>query len=334
MKISASLYSANATDLRELVRELDAYQSDWFHIDCNDDSSVFEDIREIRKYSDTPIDLHIISPEPHKFYDVIVETGVEYVTLQFETIENWHPMPDSYKGQLGIAITTDTDISVFDRFANQASFILFMATTPGKSGEPFQQKNFRKIREFRNKYPDKKIHVDGGINAELSFILRNMGVSAVVVGSYLLRQEFIGSAMMKLRSNTGSEYYVSDFMLKRDEIPAVTKNNYSFPQLLKVIDDYKLGFANIVDENDTLLGIASMADVRKALLKYWPNLDDLKVEDVMNPHPALIQSSNTVFDMLDYVNNLSFPVLFLPVTDDNGKLVGTVKFNNLIKGEL
>ena len=74
MKISASLYSAGYADLRELVRELDAYQSDWFHIDCNDDPSVFDDIREIRKHSDTPVDLHIISPEPHQFYDQIVET--------------------------------------------------------------------------------------------------------------------------------------------------------------------------------------------------------------------------------------------------------------------
>ncbi|HBG70796.1 MAG: hypothetical protein A2W93_00970 [Bacteroidetes bacterium GWF2_43_63] len=334
MKISASLYSANATDLRELVRELDAYQSDWFHIDCNDDPSVFDDIKEIRNYSDTPIDLHIISPEPQKYYDQIIDAGVEYVTLQYEAIENWQPMPVAFKGQLGIAVTTDTDIAVFDRFADNASFILFMATTPGKSGEPFQQKNFRKIREFRNKYPDKKIHVDGGINAELSFILRNMGVTAVVVGSYLLRQEFIGSAMMKLRSNTGSEYRVSDFMLNRDEIPTVTRNEYTFPQLLKVIEDYKLGFANIVDENDMLLGIASMADVRKALLKHWPTLENLKVEDVMNSHPALIRSNNTVYDMLQYVKNLSFPVLFLPVIDESGRLAGTVKFNNLIKGEL
>jgi len=334
MKISASLYSAAATDLRELVRELDAYQSDWFHIDCNDDLSVFDDIREIRKFSDTPVDLHIISPEPQKFYSQIIETGVEFVTLQFESIENWHPMPDAFKGHLGIAITTDTDIDVFDRFAGQASFILFMATTPGKSGEPFQQKNFRKIRDFRNRYLDKKIHVDGGINAELSFILRNMGVNAVVVGSYLLRQEFIGSAMMKLRSNTGSEYRVSDFMLNRDESPAVKRNEYSFPQLLKVIDDYKLGFTNIVDENDTLLGIASMADIRKALLNHWPDLNQLRVEDVMNPHPALIHSNNSVYDMLEYVKNLSFPVLFLPVIDEQGKLAGTVKFNNLIKGEL
>lgn len=335
MKISASLYSAGNADLQQLVRELDAYRSDFFHIDCNDNPAVFDDIRRIRAFSKTPIDLHIISPEPQKYYDLIVETGVEYVTLQFESIEKWEPLPATFKGKLGIALTTGTDVAVFDQFADKASFILFMATTPGKSGEPFQPQNFRKIREFRNRYPDKKIHVDGGINAELSFILRNMGVYSVVVGSYLLKQEFIGSAMVQLRSQqVGSSYKVHDFMLHLDESPVLKMSDFSFPVMLQVVEDYKLGFVNIVDDGGLLLGIASNADVRRALLKKWPEIGQLQVDDVMNSTPAVIRNDNTVDELLDYVKSLPFPVLFLPVIDSQKRLVGTLKFNNLIKGEL
>jgi pentose-5-phosphate-3-epimerase len=335
MKISASLYSAGDTNLQELVRELDAYRSDYFHIDCNNNASVFDDIARIKTFSSTPIDLHIISSEPQKYYEQIIQLGVELVTIQFENIESWTPLPASFKGKLGIAITTNTSIDVFEQFANQASFILFMATTPGKSGEPFQPQNFRKIREFRNRYPDKKIHVDGGINAELSFILRNMGVYSVVVGSYLLKQEFIGSAMMMLRSNeVGSSYCVGDFMLNSDEIPVLKLSDYHFRQMLQVIDNYKLGFVNIVDNNNQLIGIVSNADIRRALLKNWAHLEHLKVEEVMNVSPATVRSSNTVSQLLDYIKSLTFPVLFLPVTNENGELVGTLKFNNLIKGEL
>ncbi|NLL28962.1 MAG: CBS domain-containing protein [Bacteroidales bacterium] len=334
MKISASLYSSNNSNLHSLVRELDAYQSDWFHIDCNDDVSVFEDIKKIREFSNTPIDLHIISSDPSKYYDLIIETGVEFVTIQYEPIKKWQPLPSSFKGEFGIAITTGTDISVFKQFSETASFVLFMATTPGKSGESFQDYNFRKIRSFKNLFPDKKIHVDGGINAELSFILRNMGVYAIVVGSYLLKQEFIGSAMMKLRGETESEYHVCDFMLSRDESPAIINTEYSFKSLLQIIDNYKLGFTNIIDNNDNLLGIASMADIRKALLKNWDNRHDLSLENIINPNPITVLDSDTVKNMLKKIKSLSFPVLFLPVVDSNGKLVGTVKFNNLIKGEL
>jgi len=42
-----------------------------------------------------------------------------------------------------------------------------MATIPGESGGKFDKSNFTKIREFSQQYPEKKIHVDGGVNAEV-----------------------------------------------------------------------------------------------------------------------------------------------------------------------
>ena len=43
MKISASIYSTTR-DLEQVVRELDAHRIDLFHVDCNDDPKVFDDI--------------------------------------------------------------------------------------------------------------------------------------------------------------------------------------------------------------------------------------------------------------------------------------------------
>ena len=37
--------------------------------------------------------------------------------------------------------------------------------------------------------------------------------------------------------------------------------------------------------------------------------------------------------LLNFVKNLSFPVLFLLVVNRDKKIIGTIKFNNLIKGE-
>jgi len=75
------------------------------------------------------------------------------------------------------AFTTHTGIEVFDDYP-QFDFILIMATVPGQSGGVFDKINFEKIRKFRKQYPIKSIHVDGGVNGEVSFILRNMGVSS------------------------------------------------------------------------------------------------------------------------------------------------------------
>ena len=49
MKISASIYAYNnRMSLSEIVKTLDMLYIDSFHVDCNDDISVFDDITFIR----------------------------------------------------------------------------------------------------------------------------------------------------------------------------------------------------------------------------------------------------------------------------------------------
>ncbi|MFT4738235.1 MAG: ribulose-phosphate 3-epimerase, partial [Paraglaciecola sp.] len=158
MKISASLYSSKERSMHALVEELDECHIDFFHIDCNDDPSVFDDIATIRKSSNTPIDLHIISENPAKYFDLIKEHQVEYVTFQFEQLPKDTIFPDFPDAKLGLAIVSETPVQVFEDFKNQFDFILMMTTTPGQSGGVFQKNNFKKIRKFRNQYPGRAIH--------------------------------------------------------------------------------------------------------------------------------------------------------------------------------
>lgn len=334
MKISASIYSNKEKDLRSLIEELDAHHVNYFHIDCNDDPSVFDDIDEIRKISSTPIDLHLITPTPEKYFDLIEKNKIENVTFQFEQVNKYFKVPEGLASSLGLSIVSETSIDVFDAFREKFSFMLMMATTPGESGGKFNKQNFKKINEFRNKYPDKKIFVDGGINEELSFILRNMGVNVVVIGSYLFRDDFIGPALLQLKSDDiESHYRIIDFMLDMEETPTLTTGNFKFYDVLKSIDDYKLGFTNIVDEKGIMQGIITNADVRKSLLRNYAHIPSIDVEDMINRNPAFVYDHETVTEMLAVIKTLGFPVLFMPVLNIDKKLVGTVKFNNLIKGE-
>ncbi|MEQ9230878.1 MAG: hypothetical protein RIF46_09340, partial [Cyclobacteriaceae bacterium] len=93
MKISASLYSNKDKSLQELVTELDKCHIDYFHIDCNDEPSVFDDIKEIRGYSKTPIDLHIITDNPDPYLDLLREVSVERVCFQLENLKTKIDLP-------------------------------------------------------------------------------------------------------------------------------------------------------------------------------------------------------------------------------------------------
>jgi len=335
MKISASVYSSTSQSLPEVIKDLDMHGADLFHIDCNDDISVFDDIAEIKKLSETPIDLHIISAEPEKYFDKAAELNVDYLTFQYENLKTKLNVPANVKAKLGLAITSATDISVFADYAEQFDFILFMTTTPGQSGGVFDKSNFKKIHAFRQQFPDKNIHVDGGVNGEVSFILRNMGVYSSVSGSYLMNSESMGAAMLNLKTHeVDSHFQVKDFMRTADELPLLKTKDRSVTGILRSIEEYDVGFTILIDDDGKLEGIVTNADVRKGLLKHTDDLNKVSVADITNTNPVKANENFSVVELLRFIKQQSFAISYLPVVDDTNKVTGAVTFFNLIKGEL
>jgi len=334
MKISASIYSDKKRPLNEVIEDLVNHQVDLLHVDCNDDLNVFNDIKTIRSLCDLPIDLHIITENPSKYYDLLIENPVEYVTFQYEDLKEKLNIPAEVTGKKGIAVITPTSVEIFEEYKD-FDFILIMATIPGQSGGKFDTVNFSKIREFRNKYPGKSIHVDGGVNAEVSFILRNMGVTSSVSGSYLFNAASIGNALMNLtKRNVDSEYTVNDFMIPIEEAPTVNEGSLTLESALKSIENGKLGFCLVVDDNGSFKGLISNADRRKTMLKNLVDLNAINPSELINVNPISIQDDTKVVEMLQLIKKSKFPITYLPVVRKDGNAQGIITFVNLIKGEL
>ncbi len=334
MKISASIYSDKKRTLKEVIDDLVQHQVDLLHVDCNDYLTVFEDIKAIRSWCNLPIDLHIITENPEKYVDLLIENPVEYITFQFEQLPNHLYLPKEITGKRGLAITTPTSINVFDEYAN-FDFILIMATVPGQSGGVFDKINFSKIRQFRMKYPEKSIHVDGGVNGEVSFILRNMGVSSSVSGSYLFNAPSIGHALMNLtKREIESQFHIGDFMMPLNECPVVEYESISLKNVLQSIEDGNLGFCLVVDKSGMLKGLVSSADIRKSMLRHLADLTKIEAMDLINLNPISVFDDNTVVDLLQKIKKCSFPIMYLPVVKKDGKASGIINFAYLIKGEL
>ena len=334
MKISASIYSDKKRPLKDVILDLVAHQVDLLHVDCNDDVSVFEDIKKIRTWCNLPIDLHIITPYPSKYKDLISDTPVEYVTFQYEDLKEKIEFPSNFSGKKGLAVITPTDVAVFQEYED-FDFMLVMATIPGQSGGVFDTFNFSKIRKFKKMYPTKSLHVDGGVNGEVSFILRNMGVSSSVSGSYLFNGPSVGHALMNLtKRNVESQFVLRDFMIPLAETPVIHESNLSFKHILETIERGKLGFALVVRENNEYVGLVSNADVRKSLLNSIDDLTNLNVNSMINRDSIGIQDTATVNEMLQLIKKHAFPITYLPVLDEAKNAVGIVTFVNLIRGEI
>jgi pentose-5-phosphate-3-epimerase/predicted transcriptional regulator len=335
MKISASIYSDQSRAIEEVIKDLHEHGVDLFHVDCNDEPRIFEDIKKIRQLSHIPIDLHIISDKPEAYFDLLRENPVEFVTFQYENLKEHLLIPSDIGGFKGLAITTPTPVSVFDEYSYM-DFLLVMATTPGKSGGSFDAQNFRKVRAFSQKYPTKRVHVDGGVNNEVSFILRNLGVYVSVSGSYLFQGPSVGNALMKLlKNNTQSSYKIEDFCRTRDEAPIVVfHQNLQLLNTLEIIEEKGFGFCMLEDKNQKFIGIISMADIRRGLIRTRGNCELLKITDIINRNPVTIRNDQTVREMLGLIRMQPFPITYLPVVDRENRTFGMISFVNLVKGEM
>ncbi|MBK9012840.1 MAG: CBS domain-containing protein [Saprospiraceae bacterium] len=333
MKISASIYSNKHQPLADIVRELDEHFIDFFHVDCNDDLSVFKDIEAIHSASSTPVDLHIISPTPERYFDLLRKTPVSRVSFQLEHFGEKVQFPADLPGQIGLALMNDTPVEAFAPYAERCSYVLLMTTTPGQSGGTFNKETFRKIRQFRRLFPTHQIQVDGGVNAEVSFILRNLGVESAVVGSFLFQNKSVGPALLHLkREVVSSHYLIKDFMIETEELPILDVLDLTFKNALLTIDKYEMAFV-LITNNGKLKGIISNADVRKGLIRNFENLHEINAFELINLNPIIIEEDKSIDELLKLIRGVKFPLQYIPVVNSDNDLTGALTFTQLIKAE-
>ena len=92
----------------------------------------------------------------------------------------------------------------------------------------FLSQNLRTIRLFKKLYPYKNIHVDGGVNDEISFALRNSGVHCAISGSYLVQSADLPISLMKLKCNNAYQDFPLYDLLRPNELPVIDKRSKQF----------------------------------------------------------------------------------------------------------
>ncbi|MBI1185440.1 CBS domain-containing protein [bacterium] len=335
LKISASVYAHTEDEIDQTISNLEQIGVDYLHVDCNDDMAVFDEIEQMRRHSAKPIDLHIISPRPLEYLPLIARHKPEFVSLQYELLPADFSFPAIQGVSFGLAIATSTPVDVFAKYRQQVDFILVMATTPGQSGGKFDPQNFKKIRAFMRHFPEKKVTVDGGVNAEVSFVLRSYGVHTAVVGSYLAKSPNRAASLSLLKhENVESHYTVADMMVSRKHLPILSMAQCTMQKLLEINEEFRLGYTLVEDENQKLLGISTNADLRRGLLKKMGHFDELTVDDFINFSPKTINENTTISQMLDMIRKSEHFISYMPVLDDNQRLTGAINLHFLIKGEL
>ena len=75
-----------------------------------------------------------------------------------------------------------------------------LAVDPGRAGQGFQPVVLEKIKLLRQKAPNAKIEVDGGINLKTAALVKGAGADIVVSASYILNSDNPAERYRQLQS--------------------------------------------------------------------------------------------------------------------------------------
>lgn len=120
---------------------------------------------------------------------------------------------------------------------------------------------------------------------------------------------------------------VSDLMV-RDELVPKVKRGTLLMDAISELSEKRMSMVSIVDEKDKLYGIMTDADWRMVVRNHG-DIYSITVDEVMNRTPKVFGFNKLAVDALQFMKKESINVL--PIIDDNGKLVGTLHWQQIVK---
>lgn len=131
-----------------------------------------------------------------------LQTCANRIVVHAESTNNLEEVISRMKEsvKVGIAFNIDTQIELYEHLIERVDFVQFMGIEKiGFQGEPFSPKVIDKIKEFRARYKDVIISVDGGVNLENAPLLIQAGANRLVSGSTILESNNIEETIEKFK---------------------------------------------------------------------------------------------------------------------------------------
>jgi len=201
IKISPSILSADFSNLGEEIKKLELGGADLIHVDVMDGHFVPNltigppVIKNLRKYTKLPFDVHLMISPVHKYIENYAEAGADIITIHPEATENLNDSINLIKKfgkKVGVSLNPKTEIKTLISEIKKIDLVLVMSVNPGFGGQKFMPEVLNKIKELKN-IKDKynyhfDIEVDGGINFSNSRDVLEAGANILVSGTTIFKE--------------------------------------------------------------------------------------------------------------------------------------------------
>ena len=196
VRIAPSLLAADFARMADDLATIEAGGADWLHVDVMDGVFVpnlsfgVKVIETVRKLTKLPLDVHLMTVEPEKYFDSFAKAGANGLTIHVETAPHLHRQLMHIKelGCLaGAALNPSTSLESVREVAGDLDLLLIMSVNPGFGGQQFIAQSIDKIRRARQLLDSVGsaaiLEVDGGISRDTIRACHVAGAKTFVAGN-------------------------------------------------------------------------------------------------------------------------------------------------------
>ncbi len=217
-RIAPSLLSVDFARMADQLAMIEAAGADWLHVDVMDGVFVpnlsfgVKVIETVRKLTTLPLDVHLMTIEPEKYFESFAKAGANGLTVHVETAPHLHRQLMHIKELgcvAGATLNPSTSLDTVREVVHDLDLLLIMSVNPGFGGQKFIPQSLDKIRRARTMLDaagsSAILEVDGGVARDTIRSCYLAGASTFVAGNAIFSASDPAAEISVLRTLCLSE---------------------------------------------------------------------------------------------------------------------------------